>query len=306
MRDLFLRNLGLKLLSIVFAVSLWLFVNLKATEERNLQLPLRWEHLPEFLEITNPVNDFVRVRVSGPRRILSNLNPRNYPVVLDLSDAQAGLMDYQITEKMISMIPGLKVEVLPPDKVQFKFDLIVTREVPVRPTVVGKPPLGYALNRVEVDPVRIEIVGAQSEIMGVDHAGTGAIDVTGLREDREVTVRVAMKRPHVWPARGREEVRVRLFVTEQEIGKWFPKVPVELQPPGGPFALQPETVDVYLKGPAGKVLSQDPAVLRARVQAPQPGDILLAEPVVLEGVVDGVTAEIRPPKVVLKRVPAAP
>jgi len=302
-RDLLLRNLGIKLLSLVFAVSLWLFVNLKATEERSLQLPLRWKSLPGFLEITNPVNDFVRVRVTGPRRILSNLNPRNYPVVLDLSDAQAGLMDYQITEKMVSLIPGLKADVLPPDKVQFKFDLIVTREVPVHPSIVGKPPPGYLVSRVETDPSRVEIVGAQSEIMGVEQAGTSAIDVSDLREDREFSARVALKRPHVWPAKGREEVRVRLFVTEQEIGRWFRNVPVELEAPGGPFTVQPETVDIYVKGPAGKVTQQEREALRARVQVPEPGDIVVARPVVLDGVVEGVEMETRPPKVVVKRLP---
>jgi len=305
-KDLFLNNLGLKLLSILFAISLWLFVNLKATEERDLQLPLQWENLPSFLEITNPVNDFVRVRVTGPRRILSNLNPRKYPVVLDLSDAQAGLMDYQITEKMVSLIPGLKVDVLPPDKVQFRLDLIVTREVPVQPTIVGTPPMGYVLAKVEVDPERIEIVGAQSEIMGVEHAGTSAIDVTTLREDEDRTVKVALKGPHIWPADGQERVRVQLFISEQEIGKWFRNVGVEMVNTGAAFTVQPASVDVYLKGPAGKVLEQKPEDLHALVRVPEEGGMMFAQPVFLHGLVDGVQAEIRPAKVVLKRLPASP
>jgi hypothetical protein len=306
-KDLFLKNLGLKFLSIFFAVSLWLFVNLKATAEQDMQLPLRWENLPGILEITNPVNDFVRVRVTGPRRILSNLNPRNYPVVLDLSDAQAGLMDYQITEKMVSLIPGLKVDVLPPDKVQFKFDLIVTAEVPVRPVIVGKPPAGYELARMEVEPKRIEIVGAQSEIMGVDHAGTRAIDVADLREDREEYVSIALKRPHIRPAKGQERVRVRLFVTEQEIGKWFRLVGVELEPnPGGAFTIQPAAVDIYLKGPAGKVMEQKPEDLHAWIRVPEEEGEIFSQPVILQGQVEGLQAEIRPPKVLLKRLPSAP
>jgi YbbR domain-containing protein len=42
MKDLLFRNFSLKILSLFFAVSLWLFVNLKATTESTLQIPLHW------------------------------------------------------------------------------------------------------------------------------------------------------------------------------------------------------------------------------------------------------------------------
>ena len=103
MKDFFVKNLGLKLLSILFAISLWLFVNLKATEERDFQFPVRWKNLPSFLEITNPVSDFVRVRVTGPRRILSDLNPKSDPVVLDLTDGQVHLG--QAPSGMVGLLP---------------------------------------------------------------------------------------------------------------------------------------------------------------------------------------------------------
>ncbi len=306
MKDLFVKNMGLKLLSILFAISLWLFVNLKATEERDLQLPLRWEHLPSFLEITNPVNDFVRVRVAGPRRILSNLNPENFPVILDLTDAKAGIMDYQITEKMISLIPGLRGDVLPPDKVQFKFDLIVTKEVVVEPDIVGKPPAGYVLERVEVEPMRIEVVGAQSEIMGIDHAGTRVIDVSQLRETLVENVRIALDRPHVWPAEGQELVRIRLLVNEQEIGKWMRNMRVQVEDPAGPFTVQPAHVDVYLKGPAGEIHALGPEDVHLFVRFPEGEGKMYALPVLLRPLAEGVSTEIRPAKVVLKMLPQTP
>jgi len=304
-RDVVVKNLGLKVLSVLFAISLWLFVNLKATEVRDLQLPLRWENLPAFLQITNPVSDFVRVRVSGPRRILANLNPRNYPVVLDLANARPGLVDYQITEKMIALVPGLGVDVLPPDKVQFEFDLIVTVQVPVSPTLIGKPPKGFALARVEVQPERIDIVGAQSEIIGLESAGTVPIDVSDLREEREETVNVALKRPNIWPADGQERVLVRLFVTEQEMGRWFRNLRVEVEPGGGAVSVEPPSVDVFLQGPARKVLGQNPADLRVRVLASQE-EVVELVPVILQGASEGLSFEIRPADVAVRRLPGSP
>jgi YbbR domain-containing protein len=304
-KDLLVKNLGLKCLSILFAISLWLFANLKATEERDLQFPLQWEKVPSFLEITNPVNDFVRVRVAGPRRILSNLNPRHYPVVLDLADAKAGLMDYQITEKMISLTPGLKAEVLPPDKVQFKFDLIVDKEVLVKPTILGKPPVGYMLERVDVEPERIEIVGAQSEIMGIDVAETSPIRVEDLREDLDEMVKIALDRPHVWPSKGQELVRLRLRIVEQDIGRLFRKVQVRVENPRAEWSVQPAVVDIYTKGPAGLIQGLKPEDLQAFVQLPEEEGNVFALPVLLRSSIDGIGVEIRPAKVLLKRMPGS-
>ena len=299
MKEFFLKNLGLKLLSIVFAISLWLFVNLKATEEKDFQLPLRWINLPSFLEIRNPVNDFVRVRVSGARRILSNLNPRKYPVVLDLTDAKAGLMDYQITEKMVSHIPGLKVEVLPPDTVQFKFELIVTKEVPVKPNIVGKPPVGYVLERVEVVPERIEIIGAQSEIMGTDFASTRMISLSELRGDFDEKVKVEINRPHVWASGDHRMVQVHISITEQDIGKWFRNINVKVENPKGKYLLKPSQVDIYLKGPAGKIQDVKPEDLYAFVAFPDGNIGMVALSIQLRPIAEGILAESRPAKVVL-------
>ena len=94
MKDLLFRNISLKILSFFFAVSLWLFVNLKATAESTLQIPVLFQNVPGFLAITNEVNDSVRVRVTGPRRILSHLEPSRLPISLDLSDAKVGLSNY--------------------------------------------------------------------------------------------------------------------------------------------------------------------------------------------------------------------
>ncbi len=178
MKDLLFRNISLKILSLFFAVSLWLFVNLKATAESTLHIPVLWKSLPSFLSITNEVNDSVRVRVAGPRRILSNLEPNRLPVTLDLSDAKVGLSNYQINEKMIHLPPGLTTTVLPPDTIQFKFELTVSKGVEVRPRFRGKPAEGHVLEGAEVVPNRVEIVGAQSEVQGISQVDTEPIDLT--------------------------------------------------------------------------------------------------------------------------------
>ena len=69
------RNFLLKLLSLVAAFSLWLFVNAGERDtEIALQVPLELRNIPAHLMITSPRVDFIDLRVSGPRTLLGRID----------------------------------------------------------------------------------------------------------------------------------------------------------------------------------------------------------------------------------------
>lgn len=299
-KDLLFSNISLKILSFFFAVSLWLFVNLKATAESTLHIPVHWENLPSFLAITNEVNDSVRVRVAGPRRILSNLEPSKLPVTLDLSDGKVGLSNYQINEKMIHLPPGLTATVLPPDTIQFKFEFTVTKGVEVRPRFSGKPAEGHVLEGAEVVPKRVEIVGAQSELKGIAQVDTEPIDVTERRESFETKVKIALDRRHAWLSTGQGEVEVRVAITEEKVQKLLKQISLKVKNSRGPVRLEPPRIDVILEGPAGKIDSLQPDQIAASVVLPKEGPFPESLPVRIELPVDGVRAKSDPEQVGVK------
>ncbi len=303
MKDLLFRNISLKILSFFFAVSLWLFVNLKATAENTLHIPVRWENLPSFLAITNEVNDSVRVRVAGPRRILSNLEANRLPVTLDLSDGKVGLSNYQINEKMIHLPPGLAATVLPPDTIQFKFELTVTKGVEVRPRFSGKPAEGYVLEGAEVVPNRVEIVGAQSEVQGIAHVNTEPIDVTERRRSFETKVKIVLDQPHAWPSTGQGEVEVRVAIAEGTVQKLLKQISLKVKNARGPVRLEPPRIDVILEGPAGKIDSLRPDQIAASVVLPKEGPLPESLPVRIQLPVDGIRAKSNPEQVGVKALP---
>ena len=302
-KDLLFRNISLKILSFFFAVSLWLFVNLKATAENTLHIPVRWENLPSFLAITNEVNDSIRVRVAGPRRILSHLEPKRLPVTLDLSDGKVGLSNYQINEKMIHLPPGLTATVLPPDTIQFKFELTVTKGVEVRPRFSGEPAEGHVVEGAEVVPNRVEIVGAQSEVQGISQVDTEAIDLTERRESFETKVKIALDQPHAWPSTGQGEVEVRVAIAEETVQKLLKQISLKVKNARGPVRLEPPRIDVILEGPAGKIDSLQPDQIEASVVLPREGPLPDSLPVRIQLPVDGIRAKSNPEQVGVKALP---
>ena len=303
MKDVLFRNISLKILSFFFAVSLWLFVNLKATAESTLNIPVLWENLPGFLEITNEVNDSVRVRVAGPRRILSNLEPGRFPVTLDLSDAKVGLSNYQINEKMIHMPPGLTVTLLPPDTIQFKFELIVTKEVEVRPRLMGSPAEGFAVEGVEVVPNRVEIVGVQSEVQGISQVETEAIELTGRRGSFETKAKIEIEPPHAWPSTGQGEVEVLVVLAEKAVQRLLKQISLKVENAQGPMRLEPPRVDVILEGPAGRIDSVRADQVEALVVVPKEGPVPRSLPVLVRLPVAGIRARSSPEEVGVKDLP---
>jgi len=303
-KDLLFRNISLKILSFFFAVSLWLFVNLKATAENTLHIPVRWgESLPSFLVITNEVNDSVRVRVAGPRRILSNLEANRLPVTLDLSDGKVGLSNYQINEKMIHLPPGLTATVLPPDTIQFKFEVAVMKGVEVRPRFRGNPAEGYVVEGAEVVPKRVEIVGAQSELQGIVQVDTEPIDVTERRESFETKVKISLDRRHAWLSTGQGEVEVRVAITEEKVQKLLKQISLKVKNSRGPVRLEPPRIDVILEGPAAKIDSLQPDQIAASVVLPKEGPLPESLPVRIQLPVDGIRAKSNPEQVGVKALP---
>lgn len=302
MKDLLFRNMSLKILSFFFAVSLWLFVNLKSTAESTLQIPVRWENLPSFLIITNVVNDSVRVRVAGPRRILAHFDPSRLPVPLDLSDAKHGLSNYQINEKMIPLPPGLTATVLPPDTIQFKFELTLTKDVEVRPRTRGKPAEGYVVEDTKAVPSRVEIVGAQGELQGISQVDTEAVDVTDRKQDFSARARIHLPQSHAWPATGQGEVEVRVVLAEKTIQRLLKQISLTVENAEGPVRLEPPGVDILLEGPAGKIHSLEAHQVAASVVLPEEGLPAEGLPVRIQLPVDGIRATSHPEKVAVKHL----
>jgi len=270
MKDLVFKNASLKILSLLFAVSLWLFANLKATADRSMKLPVVLANLSSEYIITNTISDYINVKVDGPWRIISNLNPDEFPIQLDLSDAKAGVSTYQINEKMVHLPAGIKVTILFPDTIQVKLEHVMTRDVPVKANVrdAGLPE-GYIIKDVIVTPKTASITGAKSEVSLVSAVETEEIDATGRRESFIAEVGLVPREPHVWPSPRDKKVKVHVIVSERTVQREFPGRPVNLNNAPLHATVDPPSVDVIVEGPASKVAGVSADAVRVEATVPE-------------------------------------
>jgi len=182
LKNWFLKNIDIKLLSLFFAIILWLYIagGENPIVENFIDISLTQINLSEGLVIKEfPAN--VSVGIRGPKNIINNLS----------SNQINGIVNFSEISK--EGIYKLKVEVEPPKKTQItrvipseikvEVEKVLTKEVEVEYSLIGVPEKGYSLtDEPQFNPSMVKIIGAQSVLDNIKQI-ICAIDISGIKED---------------------------------------------------------------------------------------------------------------------------
>ncbi|MCL4683511.1 hypothetical protein KJ059_02050 [Myxococcota bacterium] len=191
-------NLGLKLLAVALALFLWMVARGSSSIERGFDIPVTLHGLPEELVVVDQGADAVNVRVLGTLVALRNMEPGQFEYAVDVSGAKPGRADYEVDVSRFDFPRGSRVVSRSPAQIPITFERRATRPVKVRADVEGRPALGYEMGRVQIDPPRVRITGARSEVLRLSEVVTEMVDITGATETIEREVRVSPGAGHVW------------------------------------------------------------------------------------------------------------
>jgi diadenylate cyclase len=186
MGDFFQRhvahNFGLKVISLLLAVGLWLAVSRDPIAEVAVEVPVEFHNVPENLELSSEGILQAQVRVRGPQRIVHRLQPSDVHPEIDLSGTKPGERTFDLTAQQIHMPSDLQVVQLIPSQLRVSFDTRVTREVEVHARVTGNFARGYRIARIIVDPAKTSISGPEKRVQAVEAAITDPVDASGTME----------------------------------------------------------------------------------------------------------------------------
>ena len=108
--------------TLALVLAMWLLLAGQQNFEVALFIPIELKNVPAHMEIVEPLNPKVRVRVRGLRKDAGTLSEKNVHVELDLSGADAGRRVFPITREQI-LLPNERVAIvnIEPPQVTFKF-----------------------------------------------------------------------------------------------------------------------------------------------------------------------------------------
>ena len=190
MLKIFRRNLGVKVISFLFAILFWLFVMNQGTPstlipEQTLTIPLVASGLPQNMVVMTQL-PVVRVRLQG---INPSANIKDMYAQVDLSGGTAGERSYNIK---FNPPVGTNVVDFQPASIKLQLDNVQEKTVPVEAIVSGVPADGYQLGTIFIKPSAVNVRGPSS-ILSTLTKVTVEISATGANETIQITRPVSFR-----------------------------------------------------------------------------------------------------------------
>ena len=243
-------NLGLKLLSLSFALGLFAYQRSQEDEQHRTvpigvvaRLPAEEDRM---LMTALPAN--VHVTVRGSARAVANLIQTGVaPVEIDLRSGHE--QEVSFDANMFSLPPDVEVTIVDPPSIKLEWQDVVTRSIPVQASITGKPAEGFIVKgEPAVSPKQMMMRGPSSVVKTMQFVRLAAFDVSGLTGGVYKRPIAMDAPPSQVKAIGPTSASVSVTIARRLSEMLFSKRPVEIVGvPGG--SAVPRTVDVTVIGP---------------------------------------------------------
>jgi YbbR domain-containing protein len=182
------KNTTIKVISLILAIILWVFVKSKSGGEVGLVVPLEFYRVPSRLIVTTVSDEAINVRITGSVIQLQRLPSREMRARIDLSRARPGTNSFDILPDNFNISKSLDITQISPSSIKVELDHVLEKMVYVKPVVQGKPARGYRVSKITVDPPSITLQGARSQLAGLKEVLTEKVDISDIKETVEVEV----------------------------------------------------------------------------------------------------------------------
>ncbi len=301
-------NVGLKFLSVVLAITVFLLVNTDKDEEITAKVGVGYT-LPDDKVLVSDRIDELRVTIRGPRRRLQHFDETKVPRVdIDLRRGDSG--NVLITPDMIHVPSGLTITSITPRTVHVAFDKRVEKIVVVEPKTDGQPQHGFFMASAKPNPATIQVRGAESALASLSAVSTAAMSIESRTESFVAETQVVP--PDGVDVIGSPRVSVAVQIDEMLVRSSIVGMGVAIRGDGPnpidatKWAASPAQVNVTLTGALLEVEKAKASIAAyVKLVAPSGNDGKPRDAdVQLDGLPPGIGATISPERV--KLAPAKP
>lgn len=245
-------NLGLRLIALLVALGLWLFVNAGQRESQlSLSVSVNFHGLPGGYLIVNSSPDFINLQLSGPTTLLSLLDPGRLALRLDLSGVTLGQTEFKIGPQMFNVPRQVNIDRISPASVTINVDRLVSRQVPVQVTTSGSPATDFAVVAIDATPAAVTVTGPHQTVARLEGIETQPLDLNSASSD--VEGELALISPTNLVKLSFSKVVAKARIHEVLADREIRGVVLKVRDAEYSFRLQPRRIDVTVRGPASKV-----------------------------------------------------
>ena len=170
--------MGLKVLSVGFAVVVWWSFIFEQTVQTSFPATLHYTRVPDGLELNPDQADTVTLLLRGPSGRLEELSQSPPAVEVDLGEIEApGDYTFDIAHPRLNLPAGVRLVRAIPSQVRLSLERSAREQVSIYPDLIGTPE-GRTVVSVEVVPPRLWVAGPEGRMALVHNVTTDPIDLT--------------------------------------------------------------------------------------------------------------------------------
>lgn len=185
MKELFLKNLSLKILALGSALMFW-FIILglqNAPQEFEAPLEVKAFNLSEQYTVVGALPR-AKVKILADKEIQQQLKPEDFEVYVDLKNAEPGKLTSAVY--VTSKNPKVTIVSVAPESMTLTIEKKSQKEMTVEYEIAGKVKSGFQLKGVKIEPTKVMLFGAGSTLNAIKKIKV-VIPLTGT-ESRPITL----------------------------------------------------------------------------------------------------------------------
>jgi YbbR domain-containing protein len=185
-------------MAIAISMVLWVIAHGERDSEQNFDISVALHGLPDDMVVTEQSETEINIRVQGSRASLRNVTSTDMEYPINLEGVKSGPAVYDVEASHIESPRGIKVVSRSPARIDLTIEPRGRKHVRIRPDVEGDPADGFVAGDVVVEPERVWLTGARSDVLRLSEVVTETVELTGLAESLEKQVRLSLGGGHVW------------------------------------------------------------------------------------------------------------
>ncbi len=224
-----MKDLGLKLLSLLIAIIIWVGVAGERKSQGNIIIttPVELKNIPENLELVKISSPMINVRLRGPLSKIKTLTPLDINLIIDVKKdipevntiKNEKTLNIKLKKEMFKIIKGVKIRDILPPTIQITLERKTVKylKVVLRGNISAEK--GYKIKDIIITPNKIEVEGPFFVLRNKRIIETEDVNFKNLKQSIETFVMLKKIDSRLNYKNNINKVRVKINIENLNPGK---------------------------------------------------------------------------------------
>lgn len=189
---------GVLVLALAISVFIWAVAQGTSSVIQSFDVEVELVGVEDGLVVTDQSSDEINVRLRGSRAALRNLVTTQLKYRVDAKGGKPGVAVYEVDVESIAHPTGTQFVGYSPSRLQVRFEKRGRKAVGVRAEIEGTPAPGFHVAGVVIQPDKVWLEGARSQVMRLNEVVTESIDIAGITASSQREVHLVLGGGTVW------------------------------------------------------------------------------------------------------------